>query len=345
MSYPILIRWLVCNSNKYTFEELETKEYVTLTPPEVRSAASYICNDKWRHLDGPEKSEKYKETLDEIKALGYNRENDLYLKVCHRTVEENKPKKKFSLNKDLVHTTFLESLAQYEVYKDSYFICRTTVVIPESDFQEILKQYKSYLDKELNFHKKQVRKISKKLERLFDADSKIFVGENIRKKVRIMRMRGYHDLHDQLPKKEGKFLPVTAPSLWEDNSFKGIKHFSARKNSAFIELENNLEIVISEHAFQQWRDRGASHFKEGWKGTKSHAMRHLIALLKTSSVVRRSNRVTQFFKHGKEAVYRTSQGWIFVIEKPNTLKTCYFKGNIKSHGYEFVEGSDSVFNL
>ena len=64
-------------------------------------------------------------------------------------------------------------------------------------------------------------------------------------------------------------------------------------------------------------------------------IRLLYKLFRPSVVVKRPNSASQILKYRfREAEYRTSHGWIFVVEKKNILKTCYEVGKISEKGYK-----------
>src|SRR3989344_1445388 len=84
------------------------------------------------------------------------------------------------------------------------------------------------------------------------------------------------------------------------------------------------------HACEQYENR----YKEKIKELKSpdELVDSLKKLLDFSYPVERRNSTLQIIENGfKTADYRFSEGWIFVIEEGDVIKTMYHKGSIKKN--------------
>ena len=120
--------------------------------------------------------------------------------------------------------------------------------------------------------------------------------------------------------------------LWQDPGFGDIPGFSFRGESGVIHCGSNT-YTLTKHAFKQWLQRGPVRMRTFPDG-RADALQLLIDMVTGAKRVTRANHLKQFFKHGgKDANYLSSEGWIFVLEEGDLLKTCYYKGDINQHGY------------
>ena len=105
-------------------------------------------------------------------------------------------------------------------------------------------------------------------------------------------------------------------------------------------------ILITSHSLDQfmWRGERSEVMNRNYPGcftTQRKAILVLYSYLRSAVEVSRQNFATQVVKHnGIPARYFTNQGWIFVIDENNTLRTCYEKGKIAKAGYTLISSAE-----
>lgn len=103
------------------------------------------------------------------------------------------------------------------------------------------------------------------------------------------------------------------------------------------------EVVIRDHAWRQFHYRagavaGVANDHGCLLRSRRYSLRVLARLFQSSLPARRKNAVTQFFRNGmRSASYYVNSGWVFVVEPPGELATCYHKESIAEAGYTIVD--------
>lgn len=251
--------------------------------------------------------------------------------------------------KGLVVQTFIESLFAFKPGNSYYsaYVCRNTLAIETQSLPHVLNLYHTYLTSELQYKRGRAKELGGILRKMFHAEESYLLAPPLSPCLPVMTLplTSYFPGMGLLQRRDGELVAAGGNVLWESPEYRGIPGFNPETAQIEGPAGGSVTFEVTKHAFSQWLERGpgtGGNFPESGPGNKRKAMEYMVDLMRRSRQVRRQNRGMQVIRHKKPARYFTAEGWIFVVqENPDVLITCYFKGNIRAHGYEEMTRSVS----
>lgn len=263
-----------------------------------------------------------------------------YLSLMKKVFEK---RPEFSLAKELVISSFIESLLAYKEHEEEIRVCRTSLVISEEYFKQSLDRYKPYLQKRYGYGKSKARRLRDKLKSMFEEDMYYLSSGSFCLKGRLLRLRSHYDGLDLLEQEDGDLHPYEN-RFWQDPAYSAIPYYRAVQDGLYwygVITVRESEYQLTRHVVEQWEDRYEGAYGQA-PSNSVKALTELAATLQQASVVKmnRKKRVRAFLRHQKEATYLAADGWVFVVVDDNKLATCYFVGDLESQGFTYQENTN-----